>query len=490
MKARRRCGPMRSSPILPALLLLAAAAAGCVASDDPVDPAPGALDPVTAAGPFTPPAPDFDFSSVIDSTHPTHSVASVHTAGHGLDLVGHAGLGEILPPTTRGSITSVDVHGDYAVVAGMEGGLAFAILDISDRANPKAVGWAPSAADGWTARFSADGNTVFYGCQMLGATGSTTANVYGTCEDPTQPHPPAPPVSGVVASPNPAGVSAWDVTDKTQPRFLDFLAVGGSHNIYAQAINGTDYIFTASTAIVKWDDEAKELSLVAEVPGRHDQTVVQHPVTHDWLLFVGTGELTIWNVNNPADPQVVYDPAEHPAPEWTGWHDQVVVPGLVDGRAILLLAGETGVYPGGGEVPPDVVSIVDITNPVEPVLLSKWSPPFSVPLPYASYLYSVHEMAATPTGQVSIAWYHGGVWVIDVSLRERQGSPAILAAYQPHEDMDVVPSTFAQTPLPFIPFVWSAAWTADGYLVVPDMHTGLYVLEPEWGLHPAYDGGQ
>ena len=29
-----------------------------------------------------------------------------------------------------------------------------------------------------------------------------------------------------------------------------------------------------------------------------------------------------------------------------------------------------------------------------------------------SYLYSVHEIAATPTGQVAIAWYHGGVWVL------------------------------------------------------------------------------
>jgi hypothetical protein len=38
--------------------------------------------------------------------------------------------------------------------------------------------------------------------------------------------------------------------------------------------------------------------------------------------------------------------------------------------------------------------------------------------------------------------------------------------------------------------VWGAGWTADGHLVVPDMHTGVYVLEPEWGLHPALDSGQ
>ncbi len=492
MNAPGRSGLMR---VLCALLLACALVAGCLASDEGADEGNGVSDGTGTNAPFgavSPAVPDYDFGQVVDSMHAYHSVPSLHTEGHGLTLKGHAGLGEMLPPTTRGSITSVDVHGDYAVVAGMEGGLAFAVIDISDRANPTAVGWAPTAADGWTARFSADGNTVFYGCQMLGATGSPTANVVGTCTDPDAVHPPAVPGTPVTTaqSSNPAGVSAWDVTDKTNPTYLDFIAVGGSHNIYAQAINGTDYIFTATTAIIKFDNATKKLEHVGDVPGRHDQTVVQHPVTGDWLLFVGTAELTIWNVNDPADPQLVYEPEEGANVEWTGWHDQMVVPGLVDGRAILLLAGETGVHAGGGEVPPDVVSIVDITNPVQPVLLSKWSPPFAVTLPYASYLYSVHEMAATPTGQVSIAWYHAGVWVIDVSTRERQGGPVTLAAYQPHEEMDVTPSTFAQTPAPFVPFVWSAAWSADGYLVVPDMHTGLYVLEPEWGLHPALDGGQ
>lgn len=468
-------------------LLLLAASAGCLSTGGHPPASPGA----SAAGafaPVVPEAPSFDFGAVVDPLHGAHSLPDLHTQGHGLTLKGHIGLGDILPPTTRGSITSIDIHGDYAVVAGMEGGLAFAIIDISDPSAPKAVGWAPSAADGWTARFSADGNTVFYGCQMLGATGSATANVYGTCEDPTAPHAPDVSQAGVTGN-NPGGVSAWDVTDKTQPRLLDFLPVAGSHNIYAQAIGGVDYVFTASTAIVKWDNATKRLEKVADVPGRHDQTVIQHPVTKDWLLLVGTGELTIWNVNDPADPQLVYEPGEEQVP-WTGWHDQVVVPGLVDGKAILLLAGETGVHTGGTERPPDVVSVVDITNPAQPTLLSTWSPPFATQLPYASYLYSVHEMAATPTGQVSIAWYHGGVWVIDVSTQERQGGPVILAAYQPHEAMDVVPSTFPQTPLPFVPFVWSSGWTADGHLVIPDMHTGVYVMEPEWGLHPALDGGQ
>ena len=136
------------------------------------------------------------------------------------------------------------------------------------------------------------------------------------------------------------------------------------------------------------------------------------------------------------------------------------------------------------------ISVVDLTDPVKPTLVGKWQPPFRPIAPWAEYAFSAHEMAATPTGQIASAWYHGGIWVFDVSTQERQGGPPTLAAYQPHGDINVVPSTFAQTPLPYVPFVWAAGWTADGYLVVPDMHTGVYVLKPEWGLHPAQESGQ
>jgi hypothetical protein len=466
---------MRSVAVV--ALLVSLVGAGCLSADEPGPDAVVTGDGESFAA-VVPPEPDFDFSTVVDPDHASHSIASLHTAGHGLELVGHTGVGDLLPTTTRGSITAIDIWDHYAVVSGMEGGLAFVIVDLVDPAHPKAVGWAPSAADGWTARFSGDGNYVFYGCQMLTGQGYAPSTVVGTCEDPEAPHLP---------NQNPAGISAWDVSDKANPKFVDFIAVGGSHNIYAATIGGVDYIFTASTAIVRFDAANGTLAQVAEVPGRHDQSVVRHPVTGDWLLFVGTGELTIWNVNNPADPQLVYEP-EGEVP-WTGWHDQTLVPGLVDGKAILLLAGESGVGTGG-EALPDVVSVVDVTDPTRPELLSQWQPPFRPLVPWAEYAFSIHEMAATPTGQVAIAWYHAGVWVIDVSTQDRQGGPVTLAAYQPHEGIDVLPSTFAQTPVPYVPMVWGAGWTADGHLVVPDMHTGVYVLEPEWGLHPALDSGQ
>lgn len=479
------------------LLMLGVAVSGCLKDDGSGPSAPTGL---STFEPFVPPIPDFDFSTVVDPDHGGHSVASLHTQGNGLELVGHASVQDILPLGIRGSITSIDVWNDYVVVAGMEGGLAFAIVDVSDKSNPVAVGWANSPANGWTARFSDDGNYVFYGCQMVGlqSTPTNPGQVTGTCEDPNQVHLPA----DVQPGSNPAGVSVWDVSDKTSPRFVTFTKVAGSHNIFVQRIGGFDYVFTSATSILKFDPADQSLTVVAEVPGRHDSTVVRHPVTGDWLLITGTGNLVMYNVNDPTAPEIVYEAPEDEGYEspWVGWHDQVLVPQLVDGRAILVLAGESSCATPVAvpqvcsremqERIPDIISVVDVTNPVEPVLLSQWQPPFTTRVPWNSYLWSVHEMAATPQGQIAIAWYHAGVWVLDVSTKERQADPPVIAAYQPNKDLNVVPSTFVQTPVPYVPFVWSVAWDKEGYLLIPDMHTGLYIMKPDWGLHPALDTGQ
>ncbi|HEX2065959.1 MAG TPA: hypothetical protein VHI93_04020, partial [Candidatus Thermoplasmatota archaeon] len=221
------------------------------------------------------------------------------------------------------------------------------------------------------------------------------------------------------------------------------------------------------------------------------------PVTGQRLLLTGAGGggFAVYGLDDPAAPQPLYAGALEGA---VGWHDQVLIPHLVDGRVLLLLAGETLLGPGDltgqeGNQLPDAVAVVDLTDPAKPALLGTWRPPMDPRAPWSGYQFSIHEMAATPTGQVAISWYHAGVWVIDVSTQERQAKPVALAAYQPHEALTAFPPAtiaYAVPPVPEVPFVWSAGWTRDGHLVVPDMHTGLYVLKPAWGLHPALDSGQ
>ena len=471
----------RSAPAFALVLLfVSSAVAGCIGTteEEPLDPAAGADAPSVVV----PEVPSFDFATVVDPDHIAHHLPSLHQVGHGLDLVGYTAIQHALPPTVRGSITQVDVWSTYAVVAGMEGGLGFAIIDIADPARPQVVSYFRAAADGWTARFSDDGAYVFYGCQILGATGTLGGGtVRGDCTDPDSIH-------GGRAQ---GGIVAVDVQDKTAPKFVAYVPTRGAHNIQVAHIDGADHVFTNAVEIVRFDRAAGKLEIVAEVPGVHDATVAKHPITGDWLLYTGTNQLAIYNVNDPAAPSPVLEDGAATTAGWRdemrGWHEQTVVPGVVDGRVLMVLAGEVFASPRGV---PDIITIVDITDPTAPAVLGTWEPPFDSATPWISYAFSAHEIAATPTGQVAIAWYHAGAWVIDVSTRERQAAPVTLAAYQPHNPITALPSTFVQTPAPMVPFVWGVGWDSRGYLLVPDMHTGLYVMEPAWGLHPAVDGGQ
>ena len=460
---------MKTWTALAALLL-----AGCVA------PAPGPADRRDAAdGALAPPpVPDFDFSTVIDPDHEAHSVAALHAGGHGLERVGLASLAGFLPPDVAVSISQVDVWRQYAVVSGMGMGLGFAIVDISQPDAPKPVGWFRSAADGYTARFSDDGNYVFYGCQIGGA---PVAFLRGTCRDPEAVAPGAFKEGGVIAV---------DVSDKTRPRFVDFLPNVGSHNLFAASIGGRDIVVTETTEIIELDRDAGKLKLLGTVPGRHDATLARHPITGGWLLVTGTNELTIYDVDDPEHPEVLFqnEPTDLlGAAAYSGWHEQTLVPGVVDGRVVLAVAGE-GM--AGNPTKRHFVTFLDVTDPAKPAVLSQWTPPFSPKLPWTSYRFSAHEMAATPGGQVAIGWYHAGVWVVDVSTKERQEKPVTLAAYQPTGDVKGLPYGGPQMAVPETPIVWGAGWDARGYLLVPDMHTGLHVMKPGWGLRPALDSGQ
>lgn len=460
-------------------LLLAVALSACLTP--PSDEAPTPTDAADEGGfaPFSVPKPDFDFKKIVDSEHgAAHSVASMHLAAHGLKQVGHTGVQSILPATMKGSITQIDVWNGYAVVAGFDGGPAFIIIDVRDPKAPKPISYTTTISYGWSARFSDDGKYVFFGCQVVDSTQyPPQGRVIGDCQDAAR-------VTGSTTAP-PMGVSVYNVEDKARPKFVDWVPTKGTHNLQVGMIDGVDIIVTNFADIVEFDREAQKLKVLATVPGRHDSTIVRHPVTQDWLLITGGREIAIYNINDPAEPFGVVEPDQWN--EGTGWHEQVMVPGIVDGRVLLAVAGETYEQSSGVR---DAVTLVDITNPAEPTMLSSWKPPFAdTKVAWTAYTWSVHEMAATPQGQLAVSWYHGGVWVLDISTKERQENPVVVAAFQPHENVNVNPSTFRQTPVPQVPFVWSAGWDQRGYLLIPDMHTGVYVLEPSWGLKPVLDSG-
>src|SRR5687768_6672434 len=310
-------------------LLLAVALSACLTPPDEQTPAP--TDGTGAGGfeAFTVPKPDYDFKKIVDSEHgAAHSVASLHINAHGLKQVGHTGVQSILPATMKGSITQIDVWNGYAVVAGFDGGPAFIIIDVRDPKAPKPVSYTTTMSYGWSARFSDDGKYVFFGCQVIDSTNyPPQGRIVGDCQDTQKIH-------GGTGAP-PQGVSVYNVEDKAKPRFVHWVQTKGTHNLQAAMIDGVDIIVSNFADIVEFDRASQKLKVLTTVPGRHDSTIVQHPITQDWLLITGGREFAIYNINEPAEPYAVVEPEQWK--DGVGWHEQVMVPGVVDGRVLLAL---------------------------------------------------------------------------------------------------------------------------------------------------------
>lgn len=419
-------------------------------------------------------APDFN--------HATHAVPQAHTEGHGLSLLGHTSFAGFYPPEVQGGWTEPDVHGTLAAVASLDGALGVTLVDISDPTEPEPVSYIPSGGNDWDARFTDDGDYLFIGCQTsiqdpTTVTGDCRGNRPGDLD-------PRDPFQAV-------GISAWDVSDPAEPAFVAF-EPASVHNVNTATINGTIYAFTSGGEILRFDPAAgpdDAFELVAEIPVFHDVTVAKHPVTGQWLLYAGepddpsiNASFTIVDVTDPTSPMVLVEEG----PPVMGWHDQAISTTMIDGRVLLVVGGELTLSHQAH--PPFPISVIDVTDPTEPRHLSSWTLPVDEVPPYTGFRFSPHNIDISPDGRVAVAWYHAGVWVFDVSNRGLQGNPVTVGFYQPHEVYaPVAPSTVGITDVA-VPYVWGPAWDDRGLLVVPDMYTGLYILESNARI-PGVEGG-
>lgn len=479
--------------VLIALLLVGSGMAGCLGQldDDPLETESddGATDESSS---FVPEAPDHDFTDAMDPNHPDHHLPQLHENSYGLEQVGHQDFMGFYPPHYQGGWGEVDVHGDLAAVASVDGPLGLTLVDISDPSSPEPLSYITSWGGEFDGRFTDDGNYLVFGCQVGSILGQG-AYAAGDCKGNTGPGDPAERTEPIgadgVDSKN--SVVAYDVSDPENPEQVAYTPTQGAHNVFTATINGTIYVFTDAVEILRFTPEAPEgerLTEVATVQGTHDVAVQKHPVTDNWVLYTGSPEddsLAIYDLEDPAAPH----PLTKTVPGAVAWHEQTPVPTTVDGRALVIGGGETFSSTGdAGDASRQRLSIVDVTDPADPKTLANWTLPISEQLPYANYRYSAHNVDVTPTGQVAASWYHAGIWVFDISTQERQENPVTLGFYQPHETHSpVAPATFAQLDHAMVPLVWGGQWTDEGRLVVGDLYTGVYTLEPEWGLLPGSD---
>lgn len=457
---------MRRPSLAVSGLLLSIAWAGCFqASSPPVGPEDSA-----SPGPnFSPevdatrlPKPDYDFNASIVADHGVeggHAIAALHDGSYGLELVGYNPLTNPAaggdPLSQDSGFSGIDTWKNYVCVAHFAGTGGATIVDIADPKNPKVLSQIPSGALNSDCQFTDDGKYL-----LLAA--------YTGVHPGFQPAPP--PANTLVAQ----GVEIYDVTDKANPRFLlhDAQGAGGSgyHNVFTATINETYWVFqTYKGNILKFTPNPPKLELVSKVKvADHDIWIERHSITGDWIMYTGAGaHFTMYDVNDPAHPVQL---GNWDGGDLDGWHRQTPIHETVGGRALVIVAGETG----GGETLP--YAVVDVTDPLDPVTLSSWATPGNPTNTGVNFFtYSPHELE-TWNGYVAVGSYHAGVWLFDVGSPERAMSPVTIGYYLPHEVPQASGGVFSY-PFLYSPDVWGAYFDERGYVVTADWGSGLYILK-------------
>lgn len=453
--------------------------AGCLHSA----PAPGGaaqghgLSKIPFVSPDRLPDPKKDFSKVVVTDHGFpggHSIRALHGGSFGLDLVGYNDLTDKLPPGAAGTGWGAGgVWSHYACVAQFAGTGALAIVDLNDPAHPKVLSQVADPLVNGDCQFTADGRYLFAGAYI------GEAPTVGGEAGPAFP----------TGTPGGTGVNVWDVKDKANPKHLLFSDTGTYHTLmlHTTAQNETFLVQAYSGNIYRFNPDNPSLGRVATItPMDHDMWVAKHPITGKTLLYSGAAQgFVIYDFDDPTHPKelAIWKPDPN-VPGQQGWHRQASVDQLIDGKAVVVVAGED--CSNGNSLPYSVVDVTDVTNPTT---LSTWQVPGNPKADTNAHLceFSPHEFSVFD-GYVASGNYHAGVWLFDIGSPERLRHPVTLGYYIPNKEPAVEGNTgFGAQDLtnPWNPFVWGAFFDERGYIVVGDFSSGLYMLKVPGVTHEA-----
>lgn len=207
----------------------------------------------------------------------------------------------------------------------------------------------------------------------------------------------------------------------------------------------------------------------------HDVSVAVHPVTGRTYAYVAYWNLgvVILDVTDPAHPTKVGQATDFGPAPYGAIHMARQFPTTIDGKVVLVAEPEIGGEPDSG-----YLTMVDVTDPAHPAYVSSWR----IPGNYSSEIGGPHYFDVRD-GRVALAHYHAGFWVFDVHDHETLLHPRTVAyalvnatgtAVGPLAGLGNDPNAFD-------------AWWADGtHVVGGDFHAGLVVFRYE-GPTPRQD---
>jgi hypothetical protein len=446
--------PPARPPVRPLLLAaLALLASGCLV-------APGSTPSATSGtGAQALPFPD-----PMGQDH-DHSDVTLHANSYHFEMTDHQPLAGSPTHSSGAHALSARAGWLFAAVYGgeadAEGGVF--VFNVSDPAHPRLTGRLRMAG-------------ALGGDRSMEATEDAQFVVLGT--EPVD-------CAGHVA---PAGPGLWliDVRDKANPIPVDYLPSTGVHSVTIHRIHGEDYVFglMPDQNVIHIDKSGPKPRLVpvGQLPIGHDSVVMDDPLLGGRpLLYAsnGGGGFEIWDVSTPSAPQRLagWNIPNRPAGKYYV-HTGAV--SFLDGKRIAVVTSEDwGDYPSA-------MWVLDATNLSYIETLSQWSAPGA----HAAdgLRYSMHNPRFDGS-VLDLAYYHGGVWSLDLSTDAHRAQPFILGQYEPnvsngwrpqptetHAVSDELCGAFhlADAPLVF------DVEPGKGVLYVADLPTGLYTLKPTW----------
>lgn len=448
-----------------ALLAVVALAAGCVQAPDP-DVAPsGAQAAATDLVGERLPAPDVDFSTVIEGDHGVpgaHAVRALHSGSQLLEVVGHNDLTDKMVPGSAGTgWGAIGVWENYVCVAQLAGTGSIAIVDIADPANPVVTAQTEDGYVNGDCEFTYDGRFLFAGAYLGAAPSNALLQSLPI------------PGMGDLAS---TGITIWNVEDKAAPKLVLYSDTGTYHTHFLHSnANGTYLVQAYSGNIYKFDETGGTLDLVATItPMDHDMWVSKHPITGKTLLYSGAGQgMVVYDYDDPENPTLLGEWQPPEGSRLEAWHRQASLDQTIEGRAYIVAGGET--CSAGNTEPYTVLDVTDLGNITN---VSEWEVPGMPVSPDTNpnlCTFSPHEFALFE-GYVVTGNYHAGVWLFDIGSPERLRAPVTLGYYIPDRE----PATAGHPQnlqFPWQPFVWGAFFDERGYVLTADASSGLYVLK-------------
>jgi hypothetical protein len=316
-----------------------------------------------------------------------------------------------------------------------------------------------------------------------------------------------------------SGVVLIDINNPRNPAIADFrfIPMTGGHSVRVETKDGKDlilisvtsglpvtgnptgYYYTASYWLMDFLDTAagRKMEFLSQyqfpakstpvpmlkVPSSlHDGFLQKHPITGQWLAYLGAGDsgIAILNVDDPRMPKLIgtwsdFKVFGEGAPTIPFVHEAQPITGLWDGHHYTFIGEECGARK---QTPTCLVAMLDTTDPTKITFVSGWTLPFQVEWNGGGgggAVFSLHYVAIQ-NRTLFITVYHAGVWAIDLSTPESIKKMPSVGVFMP----DILPpkgTVYPNHVYHWTPVVLDALPISDGNMIVYDGTSGLYVVK-------------